>query len=136
MPPPFLDTNVLLRHVLDDDPVQSPAAKALIARIEQGEGEVWTTDLAIAEVVWVLSGRRYGFTRDAIRDVLLPLIGLPGIKLANKRVYSRAFALYTSLPIDYVDAYHAALMEARSKHELLSYDADFDKVPGLIRREP
>jgi hypothetical protein len=28
----FLDTNVLLRHLLNDDPVQSPACFALIAR--------------------------------------------------------------------------------------------------------
>jgi len=137
MPLPFLDTNILLRHLLNDHPLQSPASKALIQRIEQARQTVWTTDLTIAGVVSVLSGKRfYNFPRDAIRDALLPLIGLPGVKLANKRIYPQVFALYTSLPIDYIDASHAALMESRREHELCSYDSDFDRVGGLVRREP
>jgi predicted nucleic acid-binding protein len=133
----FLDTNILLRHILNDEPRQSPACRALIERIEQGSVSVWTSDLAIAEVVWVLSSTRlYNLSREEIRDALLPLISLPGVKLANKRVYTRAFALFTSLTIDYIDAYHAALMESRQDNELLSYDADFDKVAGLTRLEP
>ncbi|MGI8552690.1 MAG: PIN domain-containing protein [Dehalococcoidia bacterium] len=133
----FLDTNIMLRHFLNDDPVMSPACRALIQAIEQGRETVWTTDLAIAEVVFVLSSkRRYNIPREMIRDNLLAVINLPGLKLPNKRIYARVFHLYTMLPIDFIDAYHAALMESRGAHELYSYDHDFDRIPGLTRHEP
>lgn len=50
------------------------------------------------------------------------LIELTGLKIPHKRLYRRVFDLYTSLPIDYVDAYHAALIESRDPPELYSYD--------------
>lgn len=137
MPEPFLDTNILLRHLLNDDPVQSPAARSLIEAIEQGRETVWTTDLTIAEAVFVLSSKRtYNLPRAEIAAAILPVIGLPGIKLANKRLYSRIFALYTTLPIDFIDCYHVAIMENRGNPTLYSYDTDFDKVPGVKRLQP
>jgi predicted nucleic acid-binding protein len=68
--------------------------------------------------------------------LLVPLINLPGIKLANKRLYQRAFDLYTNLPIDYTDAYNAALMESRKQKDIYSYDSDFDRIEGIHRIEP
>lgn len=133
----FLDTNILLRHLLNDDPVKSKACFALIAAIEEGEQLAWTTDLVIAEIVFVLSNRKlYNLGREAIRDRLLPLLQLQGLRLPHKRLYGRIFELYTSLPIDYIDCYHAALLERRKEPCLYSYDTDFDRIPTLTRREP
>ena len=133
----FLDCSIILRHLTNDDPERGQACFAVIQAIEQGELSVWTSDLVIAEVVFVLSNKRtYDLSRETIRDLLLPLIGLPGIKLPNKRSYRRAFQLYTTLPIDYIDAYHVALMEQRGITAILSYDRHFDQVEGIERREP
>ena len=137
MTPRFLDTNIFLRHLTNDDPSRASSCLALIQSVEQGTVTAWTSELVVAELVFVLSNRKtYGLTREAVRDVLLPLISLPGLRIAHKRLYRRVFELYTSLPIDYVDAYHAALMEERGETELYSYDADFDQVPGIRRLEP
>lgn len=137
MTEPFIDTNIFLRHLLNDDPVASPACFELIRRIEQGTLAAWTSDLVIAELVWVLSSKRlYNFSREDIREVLLPIINLPGLELPRKRLYERIFELYVTLPLDYIDAYHAALAQQRGASEIYSYDADFDRVDGLTRREP
>jgi predicted nucleic acid-binding protein len=133
----FLDTNIFIRHLSNDNPQQSPACFRLIQDIEQGKVKAWTSDLVIAEAVFVLASTKlYGLSRDAIRDLVLPLISLPGIRLANKRVYRRVFDLYTSLNIDYTDAYNAALMENRKQTAVYSYDTDFDRIPTIQRREP
>src|SRR4051794_37430711 len=108
----FIDTNIFIRHLTNDNPVQSPACFVLIQEIEQGRIQAWTSELVILEVIFVLSSRTlYNLSRERIRDVFLPLINLPGIKLTNKRIYRRVFELYTSLAIDFTDAYNAALME-------------------------
>jgi uncharacterized protein len=139
MPKPlrFLDANIFIRHLANDHPTQSPACLALIQAIEQGREVVWTSDLVIAEVVFVLSSKHsYNVSRAAIRDMLLPLINLSGIKLANKGTYSRLFELYTSSSIDFIDAYNAALIEGSKHKEIYTYDAHFDLVPDIIRLEP
>ncbi len=93
--------------------------------------------MVIAEVVFVLSSKNlYNVGRATIRDGLLPLINLRGIKLPNKRIYSRVFDLYISTSIDYVDAYTAALMENRKQLELYSYDKHFDRISTVTRTEP
>jgi len=136
----FVDANIFLRHLLNDDPVKSPACFALIQSIEQGHVTAWTSELVIAELVWVLSSRQlYNLPRERIRSLLLPLILLillPHLRVPRKRLYVRVFDLYVSRPIDFIDAYHAALLEHRGETELFSYDRDFDRVPGLTRREP
>jgi len=133
----LLDTNIFVRYLTEDHPTRSPACRRLFELIERGEEVVWTTDVAIAEVVFVLSGpRRYAMGRAEIRDGLLPLIELPGLKVAGKRFYRRAFDLFVAHPIDFADAYHAALIERRDVNELFSYDGDFDRIPSVNRFEP
>lgn len=134
---PLLDTNIFVRVLTGDPPKQARDCHALIRRIEQGELVAWTTALVIAEVVYVLSSKRlYNIDRTQIRDYLLPLIELPGIRLVDKRLYRRVFEVYTTTPIDYDDAYHVALMEQRGLTDVMSYDRHFDRVEGIERLEP
>jgi len=133
----FLDTNILLRHLLNDVPAQSQAAHRLIRAIEAGSVVAWTSALVIAEIVFALENpKTHHVGRSTLADHLQPLLALPHLKLERKRLYPRIFELYVSLPIDYVDAYHAALLEHYGQHELYSFDQDFDAIPGMTRREP
>jgi len=75
----FLNTNVLLRHLLDDHPEQSPRATAYLARIERGELEARTADTVIFETGFTLQ-RHYRQPKAEIREALLPLIELSGIR--------------------------------------------------------
>lgn len=127
----LLDTNVFLRHLLQDHPEQSPASTALLERIESGVLAGWVTPMAVAEMVWVLSGSTYGLTRDDIRDGLSALLELPGLRVVD----NRALELYASLSIDFIDAYHGALAEAAGG-VVYSFDRDFDRIPGVTRLTP
>ena len=52
----FLDTNMLLRHFLQDHPDQSPRATAYLARVENRELQVCTSDIVIFEAPSPYSG--------------------------------------------------------------------------------
>jgi predicted nucleic acid-binding protein len=134
----LIDTNVLLRHLLGDHPAHSPAATQLIRDIEQGAVTAWTTSLAIAEVVFVLTSKRtYNLSRTFVRQNLLPIIELPNLGLAHKQLYKRVFDIYVSYPkLSYVDAYEAARVEQGSPAELYSFDTDFDALTTVTRIEP
>jgi predicted nucleic acid-binding protein len=101
----FLDANVILRHTLQDHAEHSPRASALIQRIETGEQLVHTVDAVVFEVVITLE-RTYKVPRERIRDGILKLILLPGIKLRGKLRYRRAFELYvTYLRLSFADCF-------------------------------
>ncbi len=135
MAPRFLDTNILLRHLLQDQPTQSPNATRYLAAIEAGQAKVRLADTVVFETVFTLQ-RLYGVPRADIRDKLLPLIALSGVVLPGKRGLHEVFDLYVTHNISFADAYHAVLMKHLKLNEIVSYDRGFDKIPGIRRVEP
>jgi predicted nucleic acid-binding protein len=133
--PAFLDTNILLRHLLQDIPQQSRRATALIGRIEAGEVRVRVTETVVFEAVFTLQ-RTYKRRPDAIRDALLPILELPSVGLPQKARFRRAFALYVAQDLPFADAYHVALMNELGLRQIYSFDEDFDRVSGITRLEP
>ena len=131
---PFLDTNILLRHLRQDDPVLSPKATLILERIERGELSARTSDIVIFETVFSLQ-RSYKVPRDEIVAALLPILELPGILLPGKRQYRKVFDLYLTLGLGFADCYHAVFMQRAGITEILSFDTDFDKVPDVHRSE-
>jgi predicted nucleic acid-binding protein len=131
----FLDTNILLRHLLQDDPDQSTKASAFLKRIEEGSVKVRTADTVIFETVFTLQ-KGYRQQKAAIRDTLLPLIELPGIELPGKRRFRRVFEHYVEANLPFADAYHAVLMEQLNLTEIVSFDTDFDRIEGITRIQP
>ena len=132
----FLDTNVLVRYLTADDPEKAKASFGLLLRVERGEEAVMTSDIVIAETVYVLQSRTYGMSRERIRDLVEAIIELRGLRLPRKSLYARAFDLYCGSRISFADAYNVAYMERNGLHEIYSYDTDFDRVEGIGRVEP
>lgn len=135
MAEPFLDTNIFLRHLLADHSDQSPRATAFLARVERGEVRVHTAQLVVFETVFTLE-RTYKRAKADIAAVLLSLIELPGVLLPGKRLFRAAFDLYVRHNLPFADAYFAAWMHHKGVTEIVTFDRDFDRVPGIIRREP
>lgn len=131
----FLDTNIILRHLLRDDEEKATASKALLGRIERGEVKARTSDIVIAEVVFVLE-RSYHVAKEEIREHVLPIILFPGLMLPRKRLYLRVFELYVEKNISFADAYNAVLMEKLKITQVASYDLHFDRIEGIRRFEP
>ena len=135
MPDIVLDTNVVLRHLLQDHVTQSPAASSLLRRIERGEIEATLTAVAVAEAVWVLQGRNYRLSRNDIRDALLQVVQMPHLHVTDRGVLEHALVLYGRFNIDFADCFHAAVVRALGS-AVYSFDHDFDGLPGITRIEP
>lgn len=135
----FLDTNVILRYLTRDDESKADACYRLFQRVKQGQEELFTCEAIIAEVTYVLSSPRacYQLSHGEVRARLLPILALRGLKLPQKRVCLRALDLYASSPVlDFEDALAVAHMEQRDMAEIVSYDKDFDRLPGIRRTVP
>ncbi len=83
-----IDTNILLRYLLEDDEKQSAQATRLI----QGEGKVLVTDAALVETVWTLKGKRYQITKSEIIETILQLFQETNLHFEDGQVVWKALS--------------------------------------------
>ena len=70
-----IDSNVLLRYLLNDDPKQSKKASTVI----QGSQKVLITDVVLVETIWTLKGKKYNQDKEGIVQVISALFEEPTI---------------------------------------------------------
>ena len=135
----FLDTNVILRYLTRDDEKKAEACYRLFQAAKRGEETLVTCEAVVAEVVHVLSSTRspYRLSHAEVRDRLVPILSLRGLRISQKRLYLRALDLFAASPfLDFEDALSVAHMRQMNIPEIVSYDRDFDRVPAVQRIEP
>ena len=115
----FLDTNVIVRFVTGDDPVQARRARGLIET-----NEVFVTATVLLETECVLRAA-YGFSAPRILGALRGLLGLPNLHADALDRLDRALKWYQD-GMDFAGAMHLAFSE-----EAESF-ATFDEK--LVRR--
>ncbi len=86
-----IDTNVLLRYLLDDDIKQAKKASALIT----GTNKVLLTDIVLTETIWTLKGKKYKLDKDSIVKVINSLFAEPNIIFEDGQTVWRALIDYT-----------------------------------------
>jgi predicted nucleic-acid-binding protein len=129
--PVFVDTNVFLRFFVKDVEHQYEKARILFEKAEAGKVKLETSELVIAEIVWVLESF-YGFTRKEITDLLVILLSSRNLKIANSSRISAAVQLYASGTMDFIDAYNIAYMKSRDMTKVATYDhKHYKKIEGI-----
>jgi len=132
----FVDTNVFLRFVLADHALHSPQARAFFGALERGEFRAWTTHVAVSELIWVLTGPQKRIPRRDVANALTPFLTWPNLEIPEAEVLANAIEIFVDRRIDWVDAYHAAAAMARDDSPVVSFDTDYDGVPGITRIAP
>jgi len=96
-----IDTNVLLRYLLEDDAVQSTKAAKLIG----GSDVVLVTDIVLVETIWTLRGTKYQLSKPELIDVIKALFQEPNIRFEDGQATWVALDQYRkSNGADFADA--------------------------------
>ena len=133
----YIDTDVIIRLLTGDEEQKRKDATALFERVAKGDLVLSAPDTVIADAVFVLSSPNlYDLPRTEIRDLLVVLLRCPNFKVENKQVVIKALDFYVMKNIDFGDAMLAVLTQQSEKKLIYSYDHDFDKIPGIKRKEP
>jgi predicted nucleic-acid-binding protein len=85
-----VDTNVLLRYVLQDEPGQEAKAR----RIIQGSAPALVTDVVLVEALWTLKGPKYRASKDELITVVEGLFREPNIRFEDAPTVWRALHDY------------------------------------------
>ncbi|HTF71391.1 MAG TPA: type II toxin-antitoxin system VapC family toxin [Edaphobacter sp.] len=88
-----LDTNVILRYLLQDDPKQTPLANHIVDQVLSQENPGFITLVTVLEIVWVLRSLLKQ-TRTEIATHLENLLAADTLEVQNEQqVFEAVFAL-------------------------------------------
>lgn len=110
-----VDTNILIRVLTKDDPVQAKRAAQLME-----DNEIFIAKTVILETEWVLR-HAYAIDRNTIYQAFRKLFGLPNVHVEDPNSLFRAILWYEA-GLDFADSLHLA---SGLKAEMF---ATFDKM--------
>ncbi len=99
----YLDTNIILRYLLEDHPELSPQAQEIF----DSETQLFICDGVCAEIVYVLS-KVYRVEREVIKITIVDLIHKSNVFVNDTQVIIKSLAIYTRNNIDYIDSFLCA----------------------------
>lgn len=119
-----VDTNVLVRLIIRDDPRQVVAAGNWI------EGGVWVSTLALAETVWVLAAV-YDRRPAEIASAIETLLNHKNLTLENSDVVAAALERFRERPsVDFSNCLLLELARKAGHLPLGTFDRNLSKLPG------
>ncbi len=124
-----LDTNILIRYVMQDNPQQSAAVAALLAQLTEEEPG-YISVATLLELVWVLRSR-YRVPKGEQIVVLEHLLRTTTLLLQHEREVSRAFASWQSGPGSFSDVLIAELNAAAGCSTTFTFDQKASRLRGF-----
>ena len=127
-----LDTNVLVRLVVGDDPQQADKARRFVSRYCTPESPGFIDCVVLAEFVWVL-GASYGYARSEIA------VAVEGLLAGGDRVVEHHDAVRASLDdykvgrADFVDALIARVNRAYGCKATATFDQKAAKLENFVQ---
>lgn len=125
----LIDTNVLVRFLVENPETTSPKFKGVFSffkKVEMGDLIVELPDLVIFEAYFVLI-RIYKVPREEAAEKLLDLLSFKGIVTRDKKFILLCLKMLKSRKVGLIDAYLLALSEERGIDSVYSYDSDLEK---------
>jgi predicted nucleic-acid-binding protein len=127
---PALDTNVLVRYVVQDDPRQARVAQRYIEQSANQDVSLFLPTSVILETEWVLRSV-YLFSKDAVMDVFVGLLDAREMIFQDEPSFERAVFLYREHNIDFADCLHLATAHTFDHLPLFGFEKKAGRVPGF-----
>jgi len=121
----LVDTNLIVRYLVQDHDKHAKAAGKLFDACDRGDLVIVVLAVVLAECVFVLESF-YGHSRADIASALGRLISSPGIEITEVTIHLDALNRYQGTKAHFVDCLIAATAVAK-KVPISTFDQDFRK---------
>ncbi|MFT5133042.1 MAG: putative nucleic-acid-binding protein [Gammaproteobacteria bacterium] len=121
-----LDTNVLVRYLVQDDPGQSLIATRFIEKNCTTETPAFIGHIVLCELVWILESN-YSLDREAISTLLERLMQVAQLIVMEPSCVWKALNDYKRSNVDFADHLLARVNEAQGCEVTVT----FDKKAGM-----
>ena len=125
-----LDTNVVVRYLTQDDPIQSPKATEIIERRLTTENPGFVSIVAMVETVWVLD-RAYGVPMHEIAAAVERILQTEVLVVENEQEVFTAMVAFKEGRGSFSDAIIAALGAKAGCSFTLTFDQKALRISGF-----
>ena len=126
---PALDTNILVRYIVEDDAAQLAAAKHLISRSVADGSTLFVPVTVVLELEWVLRSR-FEFGKVDVLMTLSSLFSATELSFESERALEVALQLFRQGSADFADCLHVALATQAGEQPLWTFDKRAAKING------
>jgi predicted nucleic-acid-binding protein len=123
------DTNVAVRLLVDDDPVQCARAERAFRRAID-EGGAFFSATVLVEVAWVLRVA-CKLDRAAIASALRKLITATGVTVEHEEIVRRALEAFEAGTADFSDYFILESSRDAGASPVLTFDENFARASGV-----
>jgi predicted nucleic-acid-binding protein len=124
-----LDTNVVVRYIMQDDPKQAAkAAKIIEALTPDDPGFI--TLVSVVEIVWVLTSC-YDLQREQISQLLEQLLSTQALQVDNAETVWRAQRIYQGSKADFADCLIERIAFSAGCLRTVTFDVRASKSAGM-----
>ena len=124
-----LDTHVLVRYIMQDDPRQSPKATAIVESLE-GVSSAYITLVSMVELVWVLTAS-FELTRAQVSQALDGIIRTKQFKIENADQVVRALRVFKLGKSDFADCLIERSANSAGCVKTVTFDVKAAKHAGM-----
>lgn len=124
-----LDTNVLVRYLVQDDAVQSPKASACMESFTP-EHRGYVTLVALVELAWVLTSC-YAMDKEGLIRILDTILRTRNLAVEQATTVWRAVSLFRSTKADFEDCLILCSCHTAGCEETLTFDNAAAKMAGM-----
>ena len=124
-----LDTNVLVRYIVQDDVVQSAKASAIVEKRLTLANPGFVSVVAMVETAWVLE-RAYGFALQEVGAAIERILQIDVLVVENEQEVFTAVVMLREGIGSFADAIIAALGAKAGCSKTLTFDRKALRIPG------
>jgi predicted nucleic-acid-binding protein len=125
-----LDSNVLLRYLIADDPRQTAIAERVFEGCRVANEPLFITVLVLCETVWVLD-RVYQQSKEQIIEAIETLLSMDLLRFEHERSMQRAFEHFRQSKGDFPDYLIGEIATAAGCRDTVTFDKALKGTPGF-----
>jgi len=125
-----LDTNILVRYLTQDDPIQSAKVTEIFERRLTQKNPGFVSVVVVVETVWVLD-RAYGQTAQEIASAIERLLQIEVLVIENEQQVFTSMVALKQGRASFADALIAELGARAGCARTLTFDQKAGRLPGF-----
>ena len=126
-----IDTNILVRFLVQDDEAQFEKARKLIKREVSAGSRVFVNQLVLMETEWVLRSR-YSVPKNQLIKTISGLLDANDVQFEDEPAIEEAIFIWKESTADFADCLIGAKNRRLGCRATATFDLKASKLPGFI----
>jgi len=125
-----LDTNVLVRWLLDDDKKQAARVQMLFEETRANRATLFVPSTVVLELEWVLRAR-YQLDKAVVLGAFSALLETQELEFQDEAALERALSLYRQSSADFADCLRAGQCGFAGQAPMMTFDETAARLPTV-----